>query len=146
MSDQGWGSTTSYSYIQSPVLLEVEQPVVSNAECETAHRTIFEQLFNNNTFAELLPDYINTINDLLDFLDTPITEGMICAGGVVGEGVCAVNKLLKSIFDKTSNNKTTGRLWRFSDLQARETAHSHRCDKLGFLGLRRPYIWGIRAF
>ena len=145
MSDQGWGSTTSYSYIQSPVLLEVEQPVVSNAECETAHRTIEEQLINNSTLAEQLPDDI-TINDFLVGFIRPITEGMICAGGVAGKGVCNVNKLLKSIFDKSSNNKTTGRLWRFSDLQARETAHSHRCDKLEFMGLRRPYIWGIRAF
>ena len=140
MSDQGWGSTTDYGS-KSAVLLEVEQPVVSNAECETAHRTLAEKLINNNTFAEEFP-YNITIDDLL----YPITEGMICAGGVAGEGTCSVNKMLKSNFDKTSNNKTTGRLWRFSDLQARETAHSHRCDKLGFVGLRRPCIWGIRAF
>ena len=55
-----------------------------------------------------------------------ITNGMICAGGVAGEGTCSVNKMLKSIFDKTSNNKTTGRLRRSSDLQERDPAHSHR--------------------
>ena len=146
MSDQGWGSTTTYgANTTSPVLLEVEQPVVSNAECETAHQTILEKLMNNSTFADGLPDNI-TINDLLDVFITPITEGMICAGGVAGKGACTVNNMLKSIFDKSSNNKTTGRLWRSSDLQARETAHSHRCDKLGFQWLRRLYIWGIRAF
>ena len=135
MSDQGWGQTSSGGNI-SLVLLEVEQPVVTNAECETSHQTILDQIKNNITLADYIPDNFTLI---------PITEGMICAGGVAGKGVCNVNKLLKSIFDKSSNNKTTGRLWRFSDLQARETAHSHRCDKLG-LGLRRPYIWGMGAF
>ena len=120
MSDQGWGSTTDYGS-KSAVLLEVEQPVVSNAECETAHRTIAEKLINNNTFAEEFP-YNITINDLL----YPITEGMICAGGVAGEGTCRVNKVVKRIFDKTYNNKTTGRLRRSSDLQERDPAHSHR--------------------
>ena len=94
MSDQGWGSTTSYGGNTSPVLLEVEQPVVSNAECETSHRTIAEQIINNITnnitIAEQLPNNI-TINDLIELGEfTPITEGMICAGGVAGEGTCYV--------------------------------------------------------
>ena len=106
MSDQGWGET-SFGGNGSAVLLEVEQLVVTNAECETAHQTILNQLTNESY----------TVN---------ITEGMICAGGVAGEGTCRVNKVLKSIFDKTYNNKTTGRLRRSSDLQERDPAHSHR--------------------
>ena len=90
MSDQGWGLTTSFLRSKSAVLLEVEQPVVSNAECETAHQTILEKLMNNSTFADGLPDNI-TINDLIELGEfTPITEGMICAGGVAGEGTCYV--------------------------------------------------------
>ena len=93
MSDQGWGSTTAYLDSQSAVLLEVEQPVVSNAECETSHRTIAEQIINNITnnitIAEQLPNNI-TINDLIELNTPPITEGMICAGGVAGEGTCYV--------------------------------------------------------
>ena len=65
---------------------------------------IFDQIKKNITLADLLPNNFTLI---------PITEG------------------IRSIFDKTSNNKTTGRLRRSSDLQERDPAQSHWCDKLG---------------
>ena len=65
---------------------------------------IFDQIKKNINLADLLPNNFTLI---------PITEG------------------IKSIFDKTTNNKTTGRLRRSSDLQERDPAQSHWCDKLG---------------
>ena len=91
MSDQGWGQTSSGGNI-SLVLLEVEQPVVTNAECEKSHETIFDQFNTNDSYT-----YMNTTS-----------EGKICAGGVAGKGICQVNKLLKGFLIKLLTTKRQG--------------------------------------